>query len=210
MEAHNGCDWRRNSTCNLQSSTVFLSGCSLPSRFPLCSAASAPPSTSVPGSSLQTRNYNSVRPYTALRPPPLLHERPFLRLERNGPRGAAATCSHGGETDEADSGYCEWASEYHVKQPQICGRSNHSTSRAGNARVLDEGAGIGGETEVPGKALILQQLCHQSGHNSSNKQETVVFRCSTAEVMDSVDDFFRRGSWKRRGVVFDMDDMEGG
>ncbi|GJN76914.1 hypothetical protein VFPFJ_06129 [Purpureocillium lilacinum] len=83
----------------------------------------------------------------------------------------------------------------------------------GSTATPEDDNDLGGETETEAmeqtEQTQLNQLGHRSMPNFSYKRETVVVRRPPMKTMDSLEDFIKRGGWKRRGIVFDNEDMEG-
>ncbi|KAK5991169.1 hypothetical protein PT974_09447 [Cladobotryum mycophilum] len=170
--------------------------------------------------------------------PPRLHERPFIPMEGRRYEDIS-TFYDDGEDDSSEFGgehqpeeeqfhmelpphhgggsedYQEEPQDYFfmhlAKRPQL--RSRWSESTIATIQTLEELTPVSSVSNNSTSCAIADadeeaDAAEQEVPNFSYKRNTVTKR-PTFKPVDSFDDFVKRGGWKRRGIVFHNEDMEG-
>lgn len=98
-----------------------------------------------------------------------------------------------------------------TKRPQLP-RSRWSESTVHTLEQLTPAASVmspDGDDDGDDGGYPFQQPSHSSMPNFSYKRATALPKRPPMKTLDSLDEFIKRGGWKRRGIVFHEEDMSG-
>ncbi|ODA76498.1 hypothetical protein RJ55_07768 [Drechmeria coniospora] len=183
---------------------VSLSGCSLSSGSSLSSTFDCPPVTP------STGGFAPLALHPPFQPPPRLKDRPLLSLRVDAPYDAEAAffdherrvsaSTHEQTVPEPDEEHDCYA------QPPPTSRWSDSTINSVDIPDTPDD-----DVELDeGEAFRVRPQGHQSMPNFSYKRLTATTKRPPMKSLSSLDDMMKRSGWKRRGVIFNPDDMSSG
>ncbi|KAM5367578.1 hypothetical protein ACJZ2D_009946 [Fusarium nematophilum] len=196
------------------SGSSLSSGCSLSSSDSTISAASTPAiqtPIATPRPSL-----DPLASHPAFHAPPRLYERPFIRMDDSEPVFYGSGDDGVDEDEYAETGVAaqqptEIALPPHVSPMDVADEEGKEPQDYFFTTSEDSD-----DDDDDASVLEMRRLSrHATALKSISLNATYASRPGLApkrppmRSLDSVDNFIRRGGWKRRGIVFRQEDMDG-